>query len=74
MFVMFIVKNDSPEEMTLDQLMGGNDNPEMLHRVYHNETYKKALKTWFPFMNKRGFLDTMMKKQEITATEVKNEE
>lgn len=67
MFVMFIVKNDSPEEMTLDQILGGNDTAEMMHRVYHNETYKKALKTWLPFMNKRGFLDTMMKKQEITA-------
>jgi hypothetical protein len=62
MMILFIVKNDSSEELTLDQMMG-QDNQEMLFKVYNNENYQKALKLWLPFLNKRGFLDTMMKKE-----------
>ena len=46
-FYTFIVKNDSPEEMNIETMMTGNS--ENLH-----------LKLWLHFLNKRGFLDTLI--------------
>lgn len=65
MFILFIVKYDSPEEITIENLMGIGQTDEdalqeMYIRVYRNETYKKAVQTWLPFLNKRGFLDTLL--------------
>lgn len=57
---MFIVKYDSQEEMNMEILMSQGGNPEVLDRIYGNEIYKKALKLWLPFLNKRGFLDTLI--------------
>jgi hypothetical protein len=61
MMILFIVKYDSPEEMNMEIFMGEGGNPELLKRVYGNECYKAALKLWLPFMNKRGFLDGLVK-------------
>jgi hypothetical protein len=61
MFILFIVKNDSSEEINLEKLMG-SDDPVMLEKIYNNENYKKGLKLWLPFLNKRGFLDTLVGK------------
>jgi hypothetical protein len=63
MFILFICKNDSSEEINLEKLMG-SDDPVMLEKIYNNENYKKSLKLWLPFLNKRGFLDTLVGKQE----------
>jgi thiamine kinase-like enzyme len=63
MFILFVVKYDSPEEINMEVMMGAED-PEMMHRIYNNECYKKGLKLWLPFLNKRGFLDTMIKSEE----------
>jgi hypothetical protein len=62
MVTLFIVKYDSPEEMNMEIFMGEGGNPELLKRAYGNECYKAALKLWLPFMNKRGFLDGLVKK------------
>lgn len=43
--------------------MGESNEAEVLDiykRIYGNETFKKAVKIWLPFMNKRGFLDTLL--------------
>lgn len=56
--VLFVVKYDSNEEMSIETMMGGD--PDRLSRLYNSELYKKALKLWLPFLNKRGFLDTLI--------------
>jgi len=60
MFILFVVKYDSSEEINIEMIMASGDNPEMINRIYNNDNYKKALKLWLPFLNKRGFLDTMI--------------
>lgn len=60
MIILFVVKYDSPEEMSMETLMIEGGSPEMMNRIYGNDCYKKALKLWLPFMSKRGFLDTLM--------------
>lgn len=58
MFILFVVKYDSPEEINIEMMMtGGGDDPNMMDRIYNNENYKAALKAWLPFLNRRGFLD-----------------
>lgn len=63
MFILSIVKNESTEEINLETIMGQSSDAEaqeVYSRIYGNDTYKRALKKWLPFMNKRGFLDTLL--------------
>lgn len=61
MFVMFVVKYNSKEEMNLDQFMNpNNDDPKLIEEAYGNELYRTALKLWLPFFNKRGFIDNLL--------------
>jgi hypothetical protein len=63
MFILFVVKLESTEEISIETIMGQGDEPdlnEMYHHIYQNETYKRAIKMWLPFLNKRGFLDTLL--------------
>lgn len=53
-------------EINIEQFISGSD-PEMLDRIYSNKNYKKALNLWLPFLNKRGFLDRMIVKEEVKA-------
>lgn len=71
MIILFVVKYDSPEEISMETLMMEGGSPEMLKRVYQNDCYKKALQLWLPFFNKRGFLDTMIQeeKAELSITD-----
>lgn len=74
MFILFVVKYDSPEEILIETLLMGGDDPEMFHRVYYNDIYKKAVTLWLPFLNKRGFLDTLLKSEDAKPTIDKKEE
>lgn len=67
MFILFVVKYDSPEEISMETMMMGGDNPEMYQRIYYNDFFKKAVTTWLPFLNKRGFLDTLLKEKPVEA-------
>lgn len=64
LFLLFIFKYDSSEELNLQMIMGQVDDVEemkkMYIRIYRSETYKKAIKSWLPFLNERGFLDSML--------------
>lgn len=63
-FMLFIFKYDSSEELNLQMIMGQVEDEEELKkfytRIYRNKTYTKAIKTWLPFLNERGFLDCML--------------
>lgn len=61
MFILFVVKNDSHEEINIEAMMSGD--PEVMFRMYNAEGYKKALKLWLNFFDKRGFLDTLIVEQ-----------
>lgn len=74
MFILFVVKYDSPEEILMENLLMGGDNPEMYQRVYYNDIYKKAVTLWLPFLNNRGFLDTLLKSENAKPSEEKKEE
>ncbi|XP_037030222.1 uncharacterized protein LOC119070043 [Bradysia coprophila] len=58
MFILFVVKNDSSEEIDMETMMSGD--ADTLHRFYNGDGYKKAAKLWLHFLNKRGFLDTLI--------------
>lgn len=70
--ILFVVKYDADEEISMELLMQGGDD-EMYDRIYNNEIYKKAVKLWLPFMNKRGFLDCLLP-HDIAAVKEKAEE
>ena len=61
MFVLFVCKLNSEKEISIDQLFVGGEKAEELSRfIYDNEYYAKACKTWLPFLNRRGFLDSLL--------------
>lgn len=74
MFLLFIVKYDSNVEFSIEQLMTGGDNPEMIERIYNNDKYKKAIKLWLPFLDERGFLDTLISCDQAKVEEFKVED
>lgn len=59
------MKYNSSHEIDISDLISGEENPEMLERLYNNENFKKTMQLWLPFLNKRGFLDTMIKEDPI---------
>lgn len=61
--LLSIVKNDSPEVLNFDMIMSKTDDPVVMNRVYKNANYVKALKPWLEFLDKRGYLDTMIKQE-----------
>lgn len=75
LFVLFAVKNNTSEEINMEKVMTGPDDPVLMDRIYNNDNYKKAMKIWLPFMNKRGFLDSLLTQEvkiDVPVTE-KNE-
>jgi hypothetical protein len=48
---------------------------EMIYRIYQNDNFMNAVKSWLPFMHKRGFLDPAQGEDEIVkvSTEEKEE-
>ncbi|KAG5675463.1 hypothetical protein PVAND_005365 [Polypedilum vanderplanki] len=56
--IMFICKYDSDQEITMEQFTDPNAfTPEMFNRMYRNDNYLKALKSWLPFLYERGYLN-----------------
>ena len=69
MFIMFVTKYDSSEEISLEDMMKAeNPDPNLYLRAYRNENYKKAIKLWLPFLDERGYLDTMLPSSESIET------
>lgn len=65
MFILFVVKNSSSEEINLEMMMTGGDITNMLDRVYNDPNYTKAVKLWLPFLNERGLLDALIEKPKL---------
>lgn len=60
--MMMFVKYDSEDEMSLEKMRKQGVDQETLDRItVHNVTFRKALLTWLPFLNERGFLDVVAK-------------
>lgn len=64
MFILAVVKYISSEEINIEMMMSGGSNAEMTDRMYKNENYKKSATIWLNFLNSRGFLELLMKKDE----------
>jgi hypothetical protein len=61
MYVLFVVKYDSNEQLDAGLVTDpAKSDPEIVHKAFNNEIYRNALRTWLPFLNKRGFLDTLL--------------
>jgi hypothetical protein len=60
---LYAIKNDSPEEINLEEIMQ-SDDPTMLRKMFSNENVKRSLKLWLPFLDERGFLDSLVVKEE----------
>lgn len=60
-FVLFVCKLDSEEVVSMDKLFkGGEEADNILKIIYNNEYFAKACKTWLPFLNQRGFLNSLL--------------
>lgn len=59
MLLLLIVKNDAQEEFDVNDLLNAQD-VEFLKSTYRSDSYRKALRTWLPFFNERGYLDNMI--------------
>lgn len=69
MDIMFVCKYDSEEELTMEQFMDPNAyNEDMLSRMYRSELFLGAVKSWLPFLHKRGFLDTVDGENDVPKT------
>jgi hypothetical protein len=67
MFVLFIAKYDGSDDLDLQKIMDPDKmDIEIVHNAFNNEIYKKALKTWLPFLNNRGYLDTLLPHAPVT--------
>lgn len=61
MFIMFVAKFDSNEELNMEDVMDPEKvNIEVMRNAFMNGTYRNALSLWLPFLNKRGFFDTLL--------------
>lgn len=59
--ILFVNKLNSEKEITMDQLFnGGKETGELMKLIYQNENYAAACKKWLPFLDRRGFLDTLL--------------
>lgn len=63
MFILFICKYDNAIVMSINTVMNNDDEgaQKMIKAIYRNENYKKAVTLWLPFLNERGFLDTVVR-------------
>ncbi|KAG5675465.1 hypothetical protein PVAND_005367 [Polypedilum vanderplanki] len=57
--IMFICKYNSEKEIIMADLFSGMIDDDTLKLIYSNDNYLKALETWLPFMDERGFLDIL---------------
>ncbi|CRL03776.1 CLUMA_CG016261, isoform B [Clunio marinus] len=65
MFILFVVKYDSNEEISIESIMTGGSDEGMFERIYRNDNYKKSLKLWLSFLNDRGYLDSLIIKSTL---------
>lgn len=72
---MFVCKYDSEEELTMEQFMDPNAfDDDMINRMYKNEIYLTAVKSWLPFLYKRGYLDIVAEEMTSTITTTNDDE
>lgn len=56
------VKYNFSLEVDIQELLTGPENPEVLKMLFTNDNFRNAMQLWLPFLDERGFLDTMIKK------------
>lgn len=70
MLIMFFAKYNSCQELcwqTLaDILDPSKGDSNELDKTFQNPIYIKALSTWLPFLDKRGYLDTFLPNAPLT--------
>lgn len=56
--MLFACKFESQEELSLEQFTDPDAlDEESFDKIYRDKNYLDALKSWLPFLYKRGFLD-----------------
>ena len=65
---MFIIKYDSNQELDISQIFDQTKgDPEHFTAAFNKPTYKKALTSWLPFLDKRGYLDVLLPNAPVTS-------
>lgn len=60
-FLLIFVKNETTDDMDVNSLLSASDESlETLRRIYQGKTFKNAIKSWLPFLSKRGILDEVL--------------
>lgn len=63
--IIFFAKYSSKEEFTFEKLMRETDEvvlKKMFDSLFDDELVEKSTKAWLPFMDERGYLDTLIPK------------
>jgi hypothetical protein len=68
---MIVTKYESTEVLKMEDFLVVQDK-EFIDRIYCNETFKKAIKLWLPFFEKRGYLDSFLPDDEKKNGQVVN--
>lgn len=64
MFMLTVMKYNLDDAVSVGLLLSEIGNSEIMDKVFKNDQFKKAVKTWLPFLNKRGFFDPLMDQNE----------
>jgi hypothetical protein len=59
--IMFVCKYTSEQELNMADMFSGQISEEIMHLMYRNENYLKALESWLPFLEQRGYLNKVKK-------------
>lgn len=49
----------------MQELLTGPENPELLDAIFNGDGFKKAMQLWLPFLDKRGFLEKMIRVKQL---------
>ena len=61
MSVMLIIKYESNTDLNIEALMDPTkSDAKVMEEAFSGKLYQESLKIWLPFLNKRGFLDTLL--------------
>lgn len=55
MFMLTALKWEDEDEFDFAMML--NEHSKMINRAFNGKNFRKAVKTWLPFLDKQGFLD-----------------
>lgn len=71
---MFVTRYESSEVIDMGELFskGESMSKEFYERIYCNETFKAAVRSWLPFLEERGYLDSLLPNEQMKIRPIQN--